>query len=48
MDGEMKKHSEMFNAAWKLFYVFRNVRTDEDCARAKYAGEKIIKNIRAH
>lgn len=41
MDGEMKKYSEMFNAAWKLFYVFRNIRTEEECVRAKYAGEQI-------
>lgn len=41
MNEDMQKYRDMFNAAWKLFWVFRNLHTDEDRERIKHAATMI-------
>lgn len=40
-DITLKNYYEMFTAAWKLFREFKNLHTDEDRERLKYAGTMI-------
>ena len=36
-DNTLKNYYEMFTATWKLFREFKNLHTDEDRERIKYA-----------
>lgn len=40
-DITLKNYYEMFTAAWKLFREFKNLHTDEDRERIKYAATMI-------
>lgn len=41
MSEEMQKYFDMFSAAWKLFWVFRNLKTDQDRDRLRNAAEML-------